>query len=598
MKIYKLLSALAALVITMCVSLSSAQAQVIKSISIDTPDVYGEQPVIVTLYFTARTAGALGESIHFQISNTNVVSYRPDFKPPAGLLSLKVSLGTYPVLADKVVTIGASMDGVGGKGKVTVHKPVVLGVKFAPASVTGGTSTVGWVTLGSPCPDGFIVDLSSDSESASVPATVTFDPDTKKASFLIATSPVITDTVANVTASYSGSSSASGALTVKAPKVFSLVLTPSNVSGGSAVHGVAYLSGPAPAGGVILNLDASSASVDDGTVTIPGGRWSAGFSLNSHPVTESTDIPLDVTSTTLAGSAEATIHLQSATVRRVTVGPAIVTGGTSAIGKVTLTGPASADGLTVYLFSDNDAVTVPSLVTVLPGETVSTFTVTTKPVATAQTAALLATITDDSTSTGATTTLKVNPPKISYLAFAKKSITGGTSVAGTVTLNGLAPEGGFAIELTADHDSLHVPGGIVYVAPGHSTLLFSATRSAVGSDTVVIGGATSGGVSVTSSITIAAPILGSVNVSPASIKGGTSTTGTVTLMGVAPAGGMLVTLSSDNAAAMVGATVLVPEGATSATFTVMTSTVSTSTTCKITATLGAVTKTKSIVLRP
>jgi hypothetical protein len=70
---------------------------------------------------------------------------------------------------------------------------------------------------------------------------------------------------------------------------------------------------------------------------------------------------------------------------------------------------------------------------------------------------------------------------------------------------------------------------------------------------------------------ILVPLLSAMSVSAATVTGGTSLTGTVTLFGTAPSGGTTVALSSSNAsAASVPPTVLVPAGATAASFVVTT----------------------------
>jgi len=72
--------------------------------------------------------------------------------------------------------------------------------------------------------------------------------------------------------------------------------------------------------------------------------------------------------------------------------------------------------------------------------------------------------------------------------------------------------------------------------------------------------------------------LASVNLNPAVVAGGNSSTGTVSLNGPAPTGGTMVGLSSSNTAlATVPASVTVLAGNNTATFTVMTSSVSSST---------------------
>src|SRR5881398_2309058 len=71
--------------------------------------------------------------------------------------------------------------------------------------------------------------------------------------------------------------------------------------------------------------------------------------------------------------------------------------------------------------------------------------------------------------------------------------------------------------------------------------------------------------------------LSALTLSPTSVNGGSSSTGTVTLSGPAASGGAVVNLSSSASAAMVPSSVTVVQGYNSATFTVNTTTVSAST---------------------
>src|SRR5262249_57751464 len=77
--------------------------------------------------------------------------------------------------------------------------------------------------------------------------------------------------------------------------------------------------------------------------------------------------------------------------------------------------------------------------------------------------------------------------------------------------------------------------------------------------------------SATLTVLPAGALLTSLTVAPSSVEGGASATGVATLGAPAPAGGAIVALSLSNTAnASVPATVLVPEGTTSASFTVTT----------------------------
>src|SRR2546421_3242054 len=95
------------------------------------------------------------------------------------------------------------------------------------------------------------------------------------------------------------------------------------------------------------------------------------------------------------------------------------------------------------------------------------------------------------------------------------------------------------------------------------------------------------------------PTLSSIALNPTSVTGGSPSTGTVSLSGPAPSGGAAVSLSSDNTtAATVPASVTVAGGASSATFTVSTSSVTTSTSVNISASYAGVTKTTSLTVQP
>ncbi len=93
--------------------------------------------------------------------------------------------------------------------------------------------------------------------------------------------------------------------------------------------------------------------------------------------------------------------------------------------------------------------------------------------------------------------------------------------------------------------------------------------------------------------------LSAIALNPSSVNGGSPSTGMVTLSGPAPSGGATVSLSSGNtAAATVPASVPVAAGATSATFTVSTSAVTTSTPVTLSASYAGAIKMASLTVNP
>jgi hypothetical protein len=95
----------------------------------------------------------------------------------------------------------------------------------------------------------------------------------------------------------------------------------------------------------------------------------------------------------------------------------------------------------------------------------------------------------------------------------------------------------------------------------------------------------------------ATPTVASVTLNPTSVLGGNSSQGTVTLSGLALSGGATITLtSSSTAAAQVPASVVVPAAASSATFTITTSSVSPSTNSIISASYNSSTQTATLAV--
>ena len=109
------------------------------------------------------------------------------------------------------------------------------------------------------------------------------------------------------------------------------------------------------------------------------------------------------------------------------------------------------------------------------------------------------------------------------------------------------------------------------------------------------------GQTITLPVTPAPPIsLYSLTLNPTSVTGGgpQPSIGTVTLSGLAPAGGTQVSLSSSSALASIPPSVVVPAESTTATFTVNTSAVATSTVITISASYGGASKSASLTVTP
>ena len=345
-----------------------------------------------------------------------------------------------------------------------------------------------------------------------------------------------------------------------------LGLNPTSVAGGVSSQGTVTLSSAAPAGGAVVTLGSSNATVAavPATVTVAAGQTTATFSITTTAV--STATPATITASYSGSNGSATLTVNPAAISTVSLSPTTVTGGTGSTGTVTLTGVAPNGGFVVTLGSNNTPVAaVPASVTVAAGQTTATFSVTT----TAVTTVTSVTITASSGTSSANATLTVSPVAIpvtiSSVSLNPTSVTGGTSSLGTVTLTAAAPTGGAVVTLGSNSTAATVPASVTVTA-GQTTATFSVTTTAVATVTTATITGSYNSSNGNASLAINPPVISSVSLSPTTVTGGAGSTGTVKLSAVAPVGGAVVTLGSNSTAATVSASVTVAAGQTTATF--------------------------------
>lgn len=154
---------------------------------------------------------------------------------------------------------------------------------------------------------------------------------------------------------------------------------------------------------------------------------------------------------------------------------------------------------------------------------------------------------------------------LSSITLGSATVFGGTSLSGTVTLNQNAPPIGAVVSLSSNDANATVPSSVT-VAPSETTTGFSVTTNPVSADRTVTITALRLGVTRTDVFLLRSPgVIGLTG--PSSVVNGLSATYTVTLNAPAPTGGALVSLTSANSALQVPATMTVPAGQITGSFT-------------------------------
>ncbi|HEX8368889.1 MAG TPA: FG-GAP-like repeat-containing protein [Pyrinomonadaceae bacterium] len=318
------------------------------------------------------------------------------------------------------------------------------------------------------------------------------------------------------------------------------------------------------------------------------------------------------TATNTTGVAPARFALGS-----MTVAPTSVVGGETALINLALTPNAVAPtGLTTFTVTSSDSsIAVPKTNTtstplgIVGGMTNIRFQVQTSQVTTARTVTITA---SNSTLGSRSLNLTITPPNtplsVGSIQMQPRGVFGGDDTTGVVTLatGHVAPAGGAFVTLSNDNPNLVSTPSSVTIPAGQTSASFPVQTDTTGVTTVVNVGASYGGVTKTTDLTVAAPSqnisISSVTLSPSTVVGGGSigVRITVTLASGSPLEGARIMLSSSNPAIVPVPRVIRTnfEGQTSAFADVAPTTVSAPTQVTITATYGSSTQSEVLTVMP
>jgi subtilisin family serine protease len=454
----------------------------------------------------------------------------------------------------------------------------VAALSLDPTSVQGGTTATATVTLTGTAPTGgTAVTVFSDATAATVPASVTVPAGQSSTTFTVSTSAVSSATSATLTATV-GAVSRTATLQITAPtaavSLSSFAVNPTSILGGSGVTGLVTLSRVAPAGGLTVSLSSGNAAATvPAGVSIAAGTSTASFTITTRSV--SVDTPVTLAATYNGSSRTAILLVQkpasaAVSLTSLSVNPTSVTGGANSTGTVTLSAAAPTGGVVVTLSRNGSAATVPASVTVPAGSSSATFTVQTSTVIVATSASVTASY------NGATRSdvVAISPAAPSLrLALNVASVLGGSPVTGTVTLTSPAGLGGRVVTLTSSSSYAVVPSSVTIPQGTTSRAFVIRTVATSASRSATITGAIAGSTAM-ATLTVRPPAVLQVKLKPATVRGGASTTATVTLEAAAPAGGLTVQVTSNAALVQAPTSVIVRAGAKKVSFRVKTRAVS------------------------
>ena len=334
--------------------------------------------------YVPHAAPSGGLVVSLSSSNGSIASVPASVTVAAGSYYVLFNVPTTPVSTPTTVQITGTGNGFTHSASFTVQPAIPQQLSVSPTTAINAHGSTGTVTLSGPAiTSGAVVALSSSDPSASVPASVTIPAGATSASFPITTNPGSSTTAINVTisASYNGVTR-STSLTVQPLFVQQVLLfshSSVSVGGGSTVSGNVDMTGPAPAGGIVVSLSSSDPSIASVPASITIGQGSIDssvFNINTSPVSADTTVTI---SATFDGSTKtATLTVQP--IMLVNLFAFNEQGGASDSFFVGLNAPATSPAVVSMSSSNPSVLSVPATVTLPQGISGTGFPITTSPV--------------------------------------------------------------------------------------------------------------------------------------------------------------------------------------------------------------------------
>jgi hypothetical protein len=384
-----------------------------------------------------------------------------------------------------------------------------------------------------------------------------------------------------------------------------------SMTGGQTKACSVYLSASATSSTTVSLTSSDAALKLPPSVVIAAGQKSADFNAVTLAVTKSVSVTITANAQGVTETDVVTLNPVAesptspvATLNNVSCGMQSLTGPMTMSCSVSLSGAASSQTL-VTLSSSSSALRAPASVTVPKGGTSTPFSVTAAAVNASQKATLTATADGASKSDvimlyPASPTTPAPVATLKGLSCGTNSITGAQTEVCSVSLTA-ATTSQTVVKLSSSSSALRAPGSVT-VSKDETSATFSVTATAVSALQKATLTATADGASKSDVITLyptqtATPTLSKVSCGTQSLTGAQTKECSVALSEAATSQ-TVVKLSSSSNALHAPASVIVPKGGISATFSVTASAVNASQRATLTATADGVSQTEVIMLYP
>lgn len=538
-----------------------------------------------------RVAPAGGVDVNLS-SNLPATCFPECVRIPGGHSAVTVSGVVKAVGTTANGEVSATVQGRTLSVPITVKPPVLSAVQIGLPVIAPGGTTQGLVSIEYAAGDGGLdIALTSDDPSVVVPPSVHIDAGKTEAGFDVRVVSGCLPGRYQIKAS-TDADCVCVDITVLAAVLQKVGFTPNVVVSGQSMSLRVGISAPAPVGGLVATLRATSTVLQiPAEVVIPAGEKHVDVHFVAPAVTSNTSI--SVTAGFYGTASDASVLVVPTMLSAVVPTFTDVAAGSVTAVEIRLAAPAGPGGHDVQLSEDSGKLSFPSKVHIVAGQSSTVVLVRAANVSMQSSVVLLA-------SDGIvelSVPMTVSPVTIALLSLSKTSVAGGTGAVGTIKLAATAPGSGVNVSISSGNSAVSVPTNLSIPA-GATQATFAISTSPVLTrliTDIMVSTSTS---SVSKRITVNPASVLSVKLQRSSMTGGASQQAVVMLSGPAPDGGLVVTLSTSNGAVRVPNTLTIPAGAVNGVIDVHSVPVASRVSGQVIAQLGALKKTATISVVP
>ena len=320
--------------------------------------LYSGNTTFVQIQLTGA-APANGAVINLTSSNPSAAPVPATVPMPGNTAFMQFQMQAGQVTSPTPVTLTATVNSQSASVQLTVMPPSIKAISVSPSSISGGALAGALITLNGQAPaGGAVVELTSDSASAMPPALATVLAGDTTVSIAIPTNQVSASTLANITATWNGSSVQSQLTLVPQGQPAAIALSPASVTGAGGSFGTVTMAAPS-ANDQIFQVTSSNPAVAQvpNSVLIPAGSTAGGVNISTVPVSTQTLVTISVSGGGVTRSATLTLNPPVAST---TVSLGVIAGGRK--GERIISSPA---GLSVATGSNGSAQFAPGTVVTL-----------------------------------------------------------------------------------------------------------------------------------------------------------------------------------------------------------------------------------------